>query len=1490
MAIQDTPVRTGPRKIEDTVIPSRPAATNKSEKRDNFEAVQAAFLDDYLTGSGVYEAFAQYSNNPDKESALRSLSTQKAQEDVSAITEEFVSNPYGETGSIDQTARAVYEARVQANKRAKDPDTQFAETLVGDTVDTDKIDREGFRAGMYKILSDMEEDITLGDTAMDWLVDVVPFVDSIKGYNLTGSYFGQDDDIKRAIAAFQNKSDEEQARMFPHLVAELQDKVGEQEALNIARNFLAPMGAENPQEFGDLNRVFDAIDVAGFAPLLKAAFKGIKGSYNVAKSAKELGNDDLAVETSLAAAVDEDVARSTGMDQTTATGNLLPYDTSIEDIGHSKELSGKAIDSLAEFFGRVDETAQDIMQGKTFLKEGILGTKRRAELEEEARKKLKAENAENIRSIIKDENETVFEYEIRDADGNVTTETYNLALTLNDAGSWDQSIMSLIGEWAGSPTAWAKGTLRDDVNTAQRIDFLSSRINRQLTDLTREAMRPIGLIPSKANKESLAKVDKALREGDEWKNADGSRGIVFSPEDLRRDYGLEENEISSYYRINRLYNNIFNIRNHEKRQEMLALGYKDVKFERSGEHAAGKAFNTSNDAALSIRQSNTNYVYDADADEMVTVKDVGEGFFSDLYAQGKRIVRLQDPYDAGEGRGKVFYTMVSEDAVSDLPQVVLQRKKGYVPRIYENNAYFVKEIREELVDGDKTFNSKKTLRFFDNKKDADTYREQLIAREVEEKTGENSAKMVEYRDKLDKYEKALKRYNEGKRKTPPKEPVKPELSGQAAKIEAAARNKYKTLEDREEEILSAATGDIGHGSGGLYTGARAQDDILFGLEGTKPERLNSFESLTRNIGNISKFASINQWRLGLEQRWINTANDIFKAKGIDNRIEKFERLPSISEASDEVRFLNRMYDQVRDWQGFATAEERAWNSSVQKLYDFAMNRVEKGGVQGYGYKKAGKLLGNLKGVDPVAAARASAFHSLLGWFNFSQLWVQAQGAMVAYSLGAGKYASRVIADSSAFAFLDTGGSVLEKSAQAIAKASGRDVKDLTKLHELWKKTGYRDSVLQTADHAAVSKGYGMTSAIFRKMADEGLIFYRMGELTNRRMSFNTAIQRWLEKNGTKTLDDIDDDALRDVMDDANNMMLNMTKANRANWQKGVLSLPFQFLQVTTKFLETAIGFNGNFTGAERGRLIASQLVLYGTAGVPLAGLGTKYAMEALGVTQQDIEENPGLVKTWNDGFWGATTHWVFGADIEVASRGSLLRGISDTIDTWFVQESQIQEKLLGAFGSTATRFWDSLTYNLKPFMLSEYEPDWADAGKLLVSPFLDTVSTWNNVEKAILMEKMDAIYSRNGRVLDTRDYSWTEELAQGMGFQQTPASETWDLITRERANENIRRKITDYVMRRMNDFANKYPSGGYPQSEYTRLQSHIQGAMAGLDEDEKIMVREAIQQSMASGSRRTEAMQSYMRTLKENAADELSFWGSTIIGNKVLRIGTEEQE
>lgn len=62
---------------------------------------------------------------------------------------------------------------------------------------------------------------------------------------------------------------------------------------------------------------------------------------------------------------------------------------------------------------------------------------------------------------------------------------------------------------------------------------------------------------------------------------------------------------------------------------------------------------------------------------------------------------------------------------------------------------------------------------------------------------------------------------------------------------------------------------------------------------------------------------------------------------------------------------------------------------------------------------------------------------------------------------------------------------------------------------------------------------------------------------------------------------------------------NMSRESQAWWQKGLLSVPTQFWAYNARMLEAMT--IGNFTPAQKLRLVAGQSLLYGSAGVPVAG-------------------------------------------------------------------------------------------------------------------------------------------------------------------------------------------------------------------------------------------------------------------------------------------------
>lgn len=1454
MAIQDTPVDFQAEEIPPLDIPLETLnVTRSNPKNDNLTAIQAAFLDNYVNGAPVGQSFFNYKQGSSMYEAFEALSKRKAELDERDLGELVTLDPEGDTGSVEETVYAATGA-LKGIKEA-DADQHFAEAALGAEGTLEDATRVAANLRMQKMLNEWQEDLSTGDVAGEIGKQfVLPFLESKRGISLTGEYFGAKDEVKAAIQAFRNKTVEEQEKILPALKRELDEKVGNVDAVNIIASFLSPTGARDFDRFGGEEVLFDILDATGVGMSVTWALRGAARSANTVKTLRDLKNYEASETAAAGAVIDPDIREAVGLDETAAVANALPFDTSIEVIERTGGMSNKINDGIRGYFEEADEVARRIRTGQGFLREQAVSNKYRLQLEEAAKESFQKEKAENIRIKEKTENTTVFEYQILDEEGNLTDQTYELRLDLDNTGTFQQSTMGLIREYIGSPTAFARGMLREDVKTAERTDFLQSRINRQLSDLTRKALQPIGLVPTKKNRDSLARVDKALREGDEWKNADGSRGTVFDVEKLRTDFDLSEKEISAYYRVNRLYNNLWHIRNSEKRRELDTLGYKNIDFSLNGDAALGKNYENALTARAALNDKSIHQIYDASLDQIIDLRTVKSDIISESYADNKVLVKMDDPYDIGGDRGNFRYALVDAGDIGDLPQQVLHRKVGYVPRLYEDAAYFVKERNRVTVDGDKEYFQKRTLRFFDNKRDADIYRDKLRNDYVEE--GLSNAR----RDGMDAAG----------------------IPALRARLEKEAESRYHRLSDREEEALAASTGEATHGGGGgLYTGARASDEILFGLEGERANRVNSFDALMRNIGNVSRYASINQWRLGMEQRWINTANQMYKDKGMETRLTKFQRLSKDSESSEEVRFLNRVYDQIRDWQNFPTPSEQFFSNMMRGFYNWTSEKD---------YKKTARFLGNFRDSDPIATARALAFHSLLGFLNPAQLWVQAQGMAVAASLGFGKYMTRTLANSTALVFLKEG-AVDSAHYARVAKAARIDKDELKAIHEAWIKTGFEDSVLQTADHAAAAKGYGMTMDAIRRVADAGLLFYRTGELASRRMAFTTAVERFKENRKIKSIQGISDNDIKDIMDDANNILLNMGKANRAPWQKGITSLPTQFLQVTTKFVETATGLNQNFSKWDRGRLLFGQLALYGTAGVPLVGLGGMIAKEVFGMTQEDIDNNPTFVKAVNDGFWGVAALHIFGADIELSSRGSLLRGVSDFIDTWLLEESSFAEKMLGAFGSTGQRFFDDFTRRLRVVSANGVgDIDWSDVGALVASPVFSTLSTYNNFQKGLIMDRLDASFDRSGRVVAT-GFSVGEAIMQGIGYQPTKVSEVYDLETRAKYVEQFKRKIQSDLLGIMNKFAAAHPDGDYTDAEWKEHNRDMSILFNLLDPDEQMETQEYLRRQMVAPSRRDMAVNRYIENMKSDTVNDLHILQQTFVGSKAIRteINTGEE-
>ena len=1400
----------------------------------NLTSHQSAAIEKYTTGSSLEEAFERLVQSNDPKAELQIKAGEKFTQDTQTFKEDFARNPGETEDQVLLGAQNVVGQIESSGKELENPDLAYVRAISTTPIDPET---ELKLANEITILKSMRE-ITDNMGGLDWASAVggliVPGNVIKDNIDISGSAFGAGEFMKNWILNYKSMPAAKQAELLPTAKKWLFDKLDNPlKVVGVLDAMIAPGGAENLQDFDNAWAVLDAADLALFGYGAARRLATLTTRLNSIRNLRRAGNIEDAAEVNTSAVLNEEAAKAAGVDQVTAAGNAAPFDLSAIDAGYAEGLSTQTVRNIKAFEEKSKSLAAELKGNDFFLREGLLDVEDRAKAESIATKEFEDNiDFENIHITGRTDTGTTFTVSERVAgptrSGNpsVVEAEYELPLTLNDVGVYEQTAVNTVEKFIASPTVWAQKNLKQTVAAAQRLDQAQAKVWNQLVDLHRAATKDIlgpaglkGLTPT--GRKRLAELDQVLRVGDERKE-------TYSAIELRGGVNglpkLDEDQMAAYFKTRDLISHLGDLRDFTKREELLLKGMKHINL--SDEAAGiGKPFNEAADASSSLGRAQPHSIYDNVVGESI---DVAKLDLDKEYAMGKILTKMDSPQPLGNS-GSFRYVLVEADNIAELPMRVLHRRPGYVPKINLNTSYFVKRFTAHRVDGkvipkDAKGAAVTTVRSFDNRADAELW-----------------AKGV-----ADSDETSL----------------------------------YRVLEDRQIEKEARAggfQGDASQGGGGLYTGSRSSEDIPHGLEGAPVERLGAFESISRNLSSLSKYMPRNAWRMGVEQKAINTANQLLPGE----KITSFSQLASQGD-TDAGRFLSKLHDQVEDWMGFPTKSEQVWGAFTQHLYEVAIgHKFTKG---------AGKSLQYLKHKDPFAAARATAFHSLLGWLNPIQLWVQAQGAAVALShnLLNPKNLALVIRDQTALAasaYMDP------KQYGHVAKAFGMDTDDLVELNRVWKKSGLEESILVNADHAAAANGRGIGVDALSRTADKALFFYRKGELFNRRTALSTALREFKDANPGKAVDDV---AIKGILERANNFMLNLGRANRAEFQKGPLGVTTQFLQVSTKTMETLFGLNGTLSGADRAKLIISQVILYGAAGIPLGSWGLNLASQAMGNrTQSDIEAmDPLTVKALNEGIAGWTTLAMLGVDIDIGQRSALLQGITQLGDRMLFEEASIASALGGAFSVPVNRFVDRFNEVFKPLSLGlagAKQIDPIDVATLVLEP----ISSWRNVNKMYFMHQLHKMIDSKGNKVLQKDFKLMEEIAVGIGFRLSEETQVFDLNDRVQASKEYRREVVDAVANIFWDYAlQEQGSEGLTPEYKKRTEDKIALYLQTLPSDyQRMLARRSISKRLNTGrDKQSLAWQKFRKEFDNGQADTVVDLKSAFTSNGILQQQTVPEE
>lgn len=1210
-------------------------------------------------------------------------------------------------------------------------------------------EQEPIRMWMERKLAERIHDQSWYQIAGNFIATLLP--DGLAdAQSLTGAdYFSAGQVYKDWIFSFAALSDEEKRKAWPVLLDKLQESTedfgisNQTKFLEAAREFLDPAATDNSVAKKTLEDIIDASIVADGAALVSGLYKSAK-NYNAVKALKKAGDSQTSATVNTAVLLDEvgDVSKATGVDKVTAAANASPFNFeniipgATDDIAaRQQDLIERVVKARQEFRASIEDT----ITGANRIDEDILNEAEKKLAQEKGietlddliTEELKAQGyyIDNARITSEDGRGFTLSFDMKDAEGNRVWGGKNRRINygIDDAGKFTHEVeLGPVTSKLYSPEMWLEPILPGALGQATRIEFTKAKVWDEFNSAVKIAQKGL-------NRQGKINVDNLLTHGSklekEFTIDDFMNGIDFGDGQVRH---FSPREIESYYQFRDMFKGLHFMKNKQVRDTLVFQGQKEIKLSAEvGEGVArsviGRPYETASALPKELYNNKDFLIWDSRLNGRVKASETID--YPKAYRDGYVVVKLRE---AEKFENQLLqYALVKTDKVKTLRNNVLHSIPGYVPRIYDNGYYFVKKSERAKINGiaeDKVT----TMRVFSTKREADAWAAD-VQKSLDE-AGETNVIVKAYRDR--------------------ENPV-----------------------DVESGYMMDA--------GGLFTSARGEAALKFGRTGTEAPVKSAFESLQRNLQNVSNNVPINEFRMGVVQRWIANAKamNAFADPSNPSLTSPLKDNLSIDKLTALKQSREWIYDQFR----IPTESERRYTNLMWKIAE----RME----YWHTPDKLRRMVADLASKDPYSALRGAAFHAHLGWFNPAQLFVQAQGFSIAFGLDPLNFMSnwrKYSALRSVYDIKSADGAV-----KIAAKAAGVDPKELLVMREALRRSGLLDAVSKSsADYAAAAQGWGgngfaaLAAQKVRGAAGYGLIPFNEGERFTRGYAFVQAFSEWRLKHPEAILDD---HALKIIMNQTIHKMLNLTRANRAHWQKGIWSIPTQFMQYTAKFMEGLgpefLPFSGKFgkfteggkkfQPHERMRIMVGQTLLYGSAGVPLATMLLDYAQEMAG-GYPDFDDSKATTAI-TQGLTGLLMRGVgAGVELDTASRFAGASGVEDLIElAWTIinKPDAVEADMLGAFGGMAGRGWDAIKW-LAPLVANpleyEYTPDEFVQG---IDFFGDIIGSVNNATKAYIWYNTGNIKSSKGSLLmniDEEDLIGTT-IGKLLGFSPKELSDIYSL-------------------------------------------------------------------------------------------------------------------
>lgn len=378
---------------------------------------------------------------------------------------------------------------------------------------------------------------------------------------------------------------------------------------------------------------------------------------------------------------------------------------------------------------------------------------------------------------------------------------------------------------------------------------------------------------------------------------------------------------------------------------------------------------------------------------------------------------------------------------------------------------------------------------------------------------------------------------------------------------------------------------------GTITGGR--NSSLWKYEPAK--MVDPIPTMNRALNRAINSTYMDDYKIFAVEHWLREAGPYLKEDENSIKASPFWNFHNATskdafKSGTPVEVINKLLAnklKIDQFTGIPNTFDTWVHSLSQHLADTA---YEKGGIA----EKAALIpLWALSHVhDPVRLLRSFAFNAKLGMFNPAQILVQAQTYASIYGIAGFQHASGGTMGAMLHGWGNinrTPGFLAKLDEKATAMGFGR-AGDWLEANRLLRETGFEHvageyAMADNIQHKFIGNDWG-------NFLNAGQAFFRGGEKSVRLGAWYTAYREFREVHPTGAVSNTQRAA---ILQRADLLTTNMSRASASAFNTGVWSLPFQFLTYQQRLTELFLG--NRISAAAKTRLAAVYAGLYG---VPVA--------------------------------------------------------------------------------------------------------------------------------------------------------------------------------------------------------------------------------------------------------------------------------------------------